>query len=112
MFYQADKIIVFQIDRKLPFDYERPTETDVAFNDMEDADLDLDVASADTSDVDLELDNANMSLINNNNDKDYEVFEEKISMTYNISEPDRSKVQSRAEYRRTHLRPNGKPYED
>jgi len=112
MFYQADKIIVFQIDRKLPFDYIPSEDTAVAVNDLEDVDLDSDVASTDVKEIDLELDRVNTSLAKNNSDKDFVAFEEKVSLTYNLSEPDRSKVQTRAEYRRTHLRPNGKPYND
>lgn len=112
MFYQADKIIVFQIDRKLPFDYVRSSGTDVALNDMEDIELESEVASSDIDETDLELDRANIILANNNADKDFETFEERVVLSYNLSEPDRSKVQSRAEYRRTHLRPNGKPYND
>ena len=112
MFYQPDKIIVFQIDRKLPFDYVRPSDADVAFSELEDSDLDSDVVSVDVKDIDLELDRANVTLVNNKDDKGFEDFKEKVSLTYNITEKDRSKVQSRAEYRRTHLRPNGKPYND
>ncbi|MDG5492634.1 hypothetical protein [Psychroserpens sp. SPM9] len=112
MFYQADKIIVFQINRKLPFDYVKPSDSDVAIAELEEADLDTDVASADVEDIDLEMDSAGSASANNKNDKEFEAFEERVSMSYNISEPDRSKVQTRAEYRRTHLRPNGKPYND
>lgn len=121
MFYQADKIIVFQLDRLLPFDYTSPLESDIAIADLEDTALasldnailvdDNDVASIST-DFDLELDNLSSTLANNNSDKDYEAFEEKVSLSYNLTEKDRSKVQSRAEYRRTNLRPNGKPYSD
>ncbi|WP_299336952.1 hypothetical protein [uncultured Psychroserpens sp.] len=112
MFYQADKIIVFQIDRKLPFDYVRASDTDVALNDIEDVELESEITSTDIDNTDLELDRANITLANSNADKDYETFEEKVTLAYNLTEPDRSKVQSRAEYRRTHLRPNGKPYND
>lgn len=125
MFYQADKIIVFQIDRVLPFDYESPYDTDVAIADssddaIEDAEalnsefgLDSDVASADMEAIDLEMDAVNtLALATNNADKELDKLEDKVTMSYNISEPDRSKVMSRAEYRRTHLRPNGKPYND
>jgi len=126
MFYQADKIIVFQIDRLLPLDYKLPLNSDVAINvkqddDLEvdvvslsisDADLDADMASSDFNNIDLELDIANLSLVTSHADDTQEMFAEKITMTYNISEPDRSKVMTRAEYRSTHLRPNGRPYND
>ena len=109
MFYQADKIIVFQVDRLLPFDYRRPIlDSDVAVADLEDVILD-DVASI-TAEVDLELDSVVSNVATHNSDKEYEAFEEKVSNTYNLTEPDRTKVQTRAEYRSTHLRPNGKPY--
>lgn len=124
MFYQADKIIVFQIDRKLPFDYE-PTldNTAVAENSdsvdeeenatFTDLSLETDVASADVESIDLEMDAVNtLNLVANNADKEVDDIEDKVMMSYNISEPDRSKVMSRDEYRRTHLRPNGKPYND
>nr|WP_321224895.1 hypothetical protein [uncultured Psychroserpens sp.] len=111
MFYQADKIIVFQVDRLLPFDNQPSLETDVAVADFDDVTLDDDVASIST-DVDVDLDSATTSIANVNSDKEYEAFEEKVSITYNLSEKDRTKVQTRAEYRSTHLRPNGKPYND
>lgn len=112
MFYQAEKIIVFQINRKLPFDYKPSSESDVAFNELDDVELESDVAMADIDDNDLDFDTANLSAVANNADKDFETFEEHVSMSYNLSEPDRTKVQTRAEYRRTHLRPNGTPYHD
>ncbi len=112
MFYQADKIIVFQIDRLLPFDYESTLGSDVVMNELTDGDLDSDIALADVKDINLEFDTANLSLATNGDEEDFDAFENTITMTYNLSEPDRSKVQTRAEYRRTHLRPNGKPYND
>lgn len=124
MFYQADKIIVFQIDRVLPFDFEPTFETDVAINtepeiDTEpntspiDMDLDTSIASSDMDNIDLEMDAVNtLNIATNNADKEIGNLDDKVTMSYNLSEPDRSKVMSRAEYRRTHLRPNGKPYND
>ncbi|MCK8480104.1 hypothetical protein [Psychroserpens algicola] len=112
MFYQADKIIVFQIDRLLPFDYEHAYDSDVASNELSDVKLDTDVALADVKDKDLDFDTPNLSMGTRGRDEEYDSIEESMSMSYNLSEPDRSKVQTRAEYRRTHLRPNGKPYND
>lgn len=124
MFYQADKIIVFQIDRVLPFDYKPNIGTAVAMNDtseindksdtsITDYRIDADVASADVESIDLEMDSVNtLKVAANTTDQVVDKLEDKAIMSYNISEPDRSKVMSRAEYRRTHLRPNGKPYND
>ncbi|WP_460218207.1 hypothetical protein [Psychroserpens sp. MEBiC05023] len=112
MFYQADKIIVFQIDRILPFDYKPRMETDVAVNELSVADLNMDIAMADINDSDLEFYAANLNLAINDSEDKFESLENTITIAYNLSNPNRSKVQSRAEYRRTHLRPNGKPYND
>ena len=111
MFYQADKIIVFQVDRLLPFDYRSTLESDVAVADLGDLISD-DVIVSITTDDDLEIDNVSTSMANNNSDKEFEAFEEELNLTYNLSETNRSKVQTRAQYRSTHLRPNGKPYND
>ena len=111
MFYQADKIIVFQVDRLLPFDYRSTLESDIAVADLGDLISDNAIASI-TTDDDLEIDNVSTSIANNSPDKEFEAFEEKLNLTYNLSETDRSKVQTRAQYRSTHLRPNGKPYND
>lgn len=110
MFYQADKIIVFQIDRLLPFDYEY--ETDVAMNDVSDVNLDSDLAMADANDNDLDHDTASLGSALNTADKDFEELVTHVKKSYNISDSNRNNVMSRAEYRRTHLRPNGKPYND
>ncbi|MEM5565379.1 hypothetical protein WNY78_09695 [Psychroserpens sp. AS72] len=112
MFYQADKIIVFQVDRLLPFDYVSPLESDMAVAALADVVLEDDDIASITTDFDSEMDSAAASVANKNTDKEYEAFEEKVNMSYNLSEKDRSKVQTRAEYRRTNLRPNGKPYVD
>ena len=111
MFYQADKIIVFQVDRLLPFDYRSTLESDIAVADLGDLVSDNAIVSI-TTDDDLEIDNVSTSIANNSPDKEFEAFEEKLNLTYNLSETDRSKVQTRAQYRSTHLRPNGKPYND
>ena len=111
MFYQADKIIVFQVDRLLPFDYRSTLESDIAVADLGDLISDNAIVSI-TTDDDLEIDNVSTSIANNSPDKEFEAFEEKLNLTYNLSETDRSKVQTRAQYRSTHLRPNGKPYND
>ncbi|WP_156115498.1 hypothetical protein [Psychroserpens sp. Hel_I_66] len=111
MFYQADKIIVFQVDRVLPFDFNNRRETDVAISDLKDVELNTAVASTEVKGIDLELDNSNFSRSNNNKDKEFEAFEQQVDFSYNLSKTNRSNVQTRADYRRTHLRPNGKPYE-
>lgn len=113
MFYEADKIIVFQLDRILPFNYYSKLDIDVtvANADIEDVILNDDVPNI-SKNVGLNLDHGFSSIANKNIDKDYQAFKEKTSMTYNITEKYRSKVQTRAQYRSTHLRPNGKPYND
>ncbi|WP_298895500.1 hypothetical protein [uncultured Psychroserpens sp.] len=111
MFYQADKIIVFQIDRVLPFDYKSALDTRVALND-ELIKKTTDAAMADIINHALDYDSANLSLTVANADNGFETFQTRTKRAYNISDSNRSNMISRAEYRRTHLRPNGKPYTD
>lgn len=119
MFYQADKIIVFQIERILPFDtmYGLTSEA-VALNDTEissDDNValnDLESISDDVDGVELEYDMANLSAAANGSDFDFENGVDYFSKSYNISDIGRDNVQTRADYRRNNLRPNGKPYND
>ncbi|WP_033958983.1 hypothetical protein [Psychroserpens jangbogonensis] len=105
MFYQADKIIVFQIERLLPFGPLKGLEADVALNDSEILSDDFDV-------VELDYDTANLSVASNGTDLDYESGIDHFRKSYNISDANRDNMQSRADYRRNNLRPNGKPYDD
>ncbi|WP_323789490.1 hypothetical protein [Psychroserpens sp.] len=120
MFYQADKIIVFQIDRLLPFGSLHGLEVEaIAVNEPEIIAEELDVASIDaevlsnTSDgVDLDFDATNLSIATNGTDLDYESEDMYFKKSYNLSDANRDQVQTRADYRRNNLRPNGKPYND
>ena len=111
MFYQADKIIVFQIERVLPFDPMYGIESDaVALNESEVLSDDLDAIDLnDAEDEELELNEINFEAANNldsENDIEYTM------KSYNLSDKGRDNVQTRADYRRKNLRPNGKPYND
>ncbi|WP_040251469.1 hypothetical protein [Psychroserpens mesophilus] len=121
MFYQADKIIVFQIDRLLPFDPLAGIESDaVAMNDseIESEDIALDDSESfinDVSDIDgvgLDYETTNLNVATKGADLDLESEMEHFTKAYNISDPDRDNIQTRADYRRNNLRPNGKPYND
>ena len=105
MFYQADKIIVFQIERLLPFGPLDGLESDVALNDSE-------ILSDDFDAVELEYDTANLSIASNGTDLDFESGIDYFRKSYNLSDANRDNMQSRADYRRNNLRPNGKPYDD
>lgn len=107
MFYQADKIIVFQINRLLPFGEIQGLEADiVALKDSE-------VVSETIESVDIEFDAIN-DLSMATNDSDFEIENElhDYMKGYNLSDLSRDNVQTRADYRRNNLRPNGKPYND
>ncbi|MCD2260080.1 hypothetical protein [Psychroserpens luteolus] len=112
MFYQADKIIVFQIDRILPFDYKSALDTRVALNDELIKKVTDTTISSDVINHTLDYDSANLSLTIANADNGFETLQMQAKRAYNISDPNRSNMISRVEYRRTHLRPNGKPYTD
>ncbi|WP_456440348.1 hypothetical protein [Psychroserpens sp.] len=121
MFYQADKIIVFQIERVLPFDPMSGIESDaLALNDSEILSDDIDEVALNDSEslsdefdgVELEYDTANLNVATNGADLDFENGIEHFTKAYNISDPGRDNVQTRADYRRNNLRPNGKPYDD
>ena len=62
--------------------------------------------------VELEYDTANLNVASNGSDLDFESGIEHFTKAYNISDPGRDNVQTRADYRRNNLRPNGKPYDD
>lgn len=120
MFYQADKIIVFQIERVLPFDTmhgltsdavalnesEILSDENIAFNESDES------ISDDVDGVELEYDIANLNAATNGSDLDFENGVDYFSKSYNISDIGRDNVQTRADYRRNNLRPNGKPYND
>lgn len=120
MFYQADKIIVFQIDRLLPFDPLSGLTSDaVAVNDdieilSNDIALNDDSASIsqDIDGMELDYDTANLNVASNGADLDLESEMEHFTKGYNISDVGRDNVQTRADYRQNNLRPNGKPYND
>ncbi|WCO00816.1 hypothetical protein [Psychroserpens ponticola] len=121
MFYQADKIIVFQIERILPFDPLRGIESEVvALNEPEFLTDDVNEVTLNDSEllsdefdgVDLEYDTTNLNIATNGKDLEYEAEEMYYKKSYNLSDADRDHVQTRAEYRRNNLRPNGKPYDD
>jgi len=125
MFYQADKIIVFQIHRVLPFEDLAPIYSDLAINDVNEtveseitiADIAEDLEDSYTAinyvkDVDLDYESRNVSLASNGTNLDMEDEMAAFKETYNISNMNRNNVQTRAEYRRNNLRPNGKPYND
>lgn len=120
MFYQADKIIVFQIDRLLPFNPLSGIESDaIALNDADDI-LSDDITlhddsvslSQDIDGLELDYDTANFNVATNGTDLDFESEMEHFTKSYNISDIGRDNVQTRADYRRNNLRPNGKPYND
>ncbi|MCB0462970.1 MAG: hypothetical protein KDC81_09745 [Flavobacteriaceae bacterium] len=121
MFYQADKIIVFQIDRLLPFDPLNGIESEtVALNDSE---ILADEINFDNSNpelhnnnevdsVELDFDSGNLNVATINTDLNFEEEMEHFTKAYNLTDSNRDNVQSRADYRRNNLRPNGKPYND
>jgi len=122
MFYQADKIIVFQIERLLPFNPISGIEADVvALNDAEILSNDI-IALNDTvslskdinviDSINIDYDMTNLNVANNGADINIEDEMEYFTKSYNISDANRDNVQSRADYRRNNLRPNGKPYND
>lgn len=104
MFYQADKIIVFQIDRILPFTPLHGLESDVALIETE---TELDQVSA----LDLGFDSNDFSYATNEPNLDLDLDNEinHLMKGYNISDIGRDNVQTRDDYRRNNLRPNGKP---
>ncbi|MEY8847543.1 hypothetical protein AB9K26_01910 [Psychroserpens sp. XS_ASV72] len=107
MFYQADKIIVFEINRILPFDLFDGLESDVALNNK------FDMKSSELNPIDFESETSTFdTLASNTITSEYTDGIEDTYKPYNLSDLDRELVQSRADYRRNHLRPNGKPYTD
>lgn len=122
MFYQADKIIVFQIDRILPFDTTHGLESDaIALNDEEALSEDINAlnsADFDRVEIDevkglkMDYDTVSFDVAANDPDLDLENDMGHYMKSYNISDIGRDNVQTRADYRRNNLRPNGKPYND
>lgn len=112
MFYQEDKIIVFQIERLLPFKINPDVRPELKVVNMEGALVNSNLA--DTSGViDVVTKSAGPKKPRKTrDDSKYYTLRDGGYFTYNLSISDRLIVQSRAEYRRTHLRPNGKPYSD
>jgi hypothetical protein len=105
MFYQADKIIVFQIERLLPFDPLHGIQSDVALNNTE-------MVTDNVYNLDLKFASDNLSVASNDSDTDYESRIEQFTKAYNLSDMNRYNVQTRADYRQNNVRPNGKPYTD
>ncbi|MBR9846250.1 MAG: hypothetical protein GYB35_09155 [Algicola sp.] len=120
MFYEADKIIVFQIDRLLPFNPLSGIESDaIALNDTEIitddnalTDNDYDLLSNNVEGVELDYDTNNLNVATTGATLDIESEMNQFVKAYNISDANRDNIQSRADYRRNNLRPNGKPYND
>lgn len=112
MFYQDDKIIVFQIDRLLPLKANPAVRPKIELLDLEDAMASEDVASSSRLVSVMIPDRGRLKLRNTRNESKYYILRDGGYFSYNLSISDRLVVQSRAEYRRTHLRPNGKPYTD
>ena len=112
MFYQEDKIIVFQIERLLPFKVNPDVRPDLNGINSEDALAYSDLADS-SSDTNIVTKGVRPEKPRKTrNDSKYYTLRDGGYFTYNLSISDRLIVQSRAEYRRTHLRPNGKPYTD
>lgn len=105
MFYQADKIIVFQIERLLPFDSLYGIHSDVALNNTE-------MVTDQVYNLDLKFDSDNLSVASNDSDVAYENEMKQYTKAYNLSDMNRYNVQTRADYRQNNVRPNGKPYID
>ena len=120
MFYEADKIIVFQINRLLPFNPLSGIESDaIALNDTEIItddnalnDNDYDLLSNNVEGVELDYDTTNLNVATTGATLDIESEMNQFVKAYNISDANRDNIQSRADYRRNNLRPNGKPYND
>lgn len=138
MFYQTDKIIVFRINRKSKF--ENTIQALASTMDAESSDelsnevslksdipnnVDMAFASNGPSIIDDSEGNKDRSVKRNGNvESDYSksnvrfnskakstYLEEEGMYSYNLSNLKRDHVQTREEYRSTHLRPNGKPYD-
>ncbi len=112
MFYQEDKIIVFQIERLLPYKEPPNFRTKITAIPVEDSGVNDDIASVDSG-IDVIANGLSSDRVQRTrkNDKNYKLRDGGY-FSYNLTISDRLVVQSRAEYRRTHLRPNGKPYSD
>ncbi|MGB3607500.1 MAG: hypothetical protein WBA19_10110 [Psychroserpens sp.] len=112
MFYQKHKIIVFQVDKLKPFNLDASNfvDSDLASADFDDLILVNDVPKSFRAINNKNADGGISRTARHASDKNYIAFQEKMIVPYDLTEKDRSIVQTRAEYRNTHLRPNGKPY--
>ena len=134
MFYQTDKIIVFRVDRRSKFDNTikpLPANTPPGLLAANTPNLNVDSNQRDLASSSEEPtifdDDAKKSRyyrkkldaldgeqpkngIKSRSKSKLLVMEEEGMYTYNLSNMHRDHVQTREEYRRTHLRPNGKPY--
>ena len=133
MFYQTDKIIVFRVNRTSKFEntMESMDGSEVGTENLLTADIpplvNSDLASTDTGPALLDDDaqkraqviRKRNNLYDNNKNKKFNSSSTKKNLLltedgmypYDLSNTKRDHVQTREEYRRTHLRPNGKPYD-
>lgn len=138
MFYQTDKIIVFRINRKSKFENTiQAVASTIDTKSLDGLSNNTSLTSDIPDDVDLAFASNGPSIIddsegaidqsakrNGNVDSDYSksnvrfnskakstYLEEEGMYSYNLSNLKRDHVQTREEYRSTHLRPNGKPYD-
>jgi len=135
MFYQTDKIIVFRVDRRSKFDNTikpLPANTPPSLLAANTPNLNVDRNQRDlasTSEEPTIFDDDSkkkryyrkkVDRLNGEQPNDriktkakpkMLVMEEEGMYTYNLSNMKRDHVQTREDYRRTHLRPNGKPYD-
>ncbi|MEM6516065.1 MAG: hypothetical protein AAF688_07765 [Bacteroidota bacterium] len=140
MFYQSDMTIVLRVHRKSKFNnvMERLSavaadngiiESDISFEAPIHADSDNDIAINDEDDLSWLVDDSPKKKLKrqkNDGNLEYDAVPDKLNLfakskftqleegkmhTYNLTVRDRDHVQTREEYRRTHLRPNGKPYD-
>jgi len=134
MFFQEDKIIVFSLKRKANINNvvepAKVSENSLAtLEDNEEFIADTKYAvsigrssaegnkgdsdTAITVDELVPLDGVQKNSVLGKNNKQVKTNKSpKSSASYNLSNLDRENVQTREEYRKTHLRPNGKPYDD
>jgi hypothetical protein len=122
--YKKDRIIVFHISRLL--EIEKPSELIASKNVS--VSQDMSIVKPVLTKVNLKEKSANKIVMNEikmNEKFELSMEELKVAInddnlniskssskirTYNLSSLDRTNIQSREEYRRNNLRPNGKPY--
>ncbi len=122
--YKKDRIIVFHITRLLEIDI--PSEA-IAIAELSKINVPLEFSSSSNMDLkekpiskiimneikkgeEFQLGQTVLKLASNDNYSSRENGTILNITPYNISSVDRSQMQSREEYRRTNLRPNGKPF--